>query len=163
MSGESGILVLGVGNVLMGDEGVGVEAVRTLGARGVPAGVEIVDGGTGGFHLLEYLESGRRVILIDAALDGAAPGTVRVVRPRFARDLPPNLSAHDIGLKQLLDAAALLGKAPEVRLVTVSVAALPEGLALDLSAPVRAALPEVLRRVDELIAELRELELRESP
>ena len=63
-------LVLGLGNVIMGDEGVGVHVVRAIEKHTLPAGVECLDGGTGGFILLEPLQSAGRIILIDAAADG---------------------------------------------------------------------------------------------
>jgi len=135
-------LVLGVGNLLMGDEGVGVVALRHLQAAGLADQAELVDGGTGGFHLLGLFLENPRLILIDAAADGREPGTVSLLRPRFARDFPPSLSAHDIGLKDLIESAALLGRLPEVELITVSVAN-ASSLSLELSPAVAAALPRV--------------------
>ncbi|RMD66322.1 hydrogenase maturation protease, partial [Candidatus Parcubacteria bacterium] len=114
-------LVLGIGNILMGDEGVGVHVVRFLEGRTLPDGVVCLDGGTGGFHLLEALQRASRVILIDATLDGAPPGTVRRLQPRFSTDYPRTLTAHDIGLKDLLDSLYLLGSPPEVVLFAVSI------------------------------------------
>ena len=103
-------LVLGVGNLLMGDEGVGIRVVRRLEERLSDPGTEIVDGGTGGLHLLEYFLDRDRVILVDAVMDGSAPGTVSVSKPVYARDYPRTLVAHDIGLKDVLDAVALLDR-----------------------------------------------------
>jgi hydrogenase maturation protease len=91
-------LVLGLGNVLMGDEGVGVHVVRALEKHPLPANVECLDGGTGGFVLLEPLQSAGRVLIVDAAADGNPAGTVTRTTPRFSRDYPPTLTAHDIGV-----------------------------------------------------------------
>ena len=137
------VLVLGVGNVLLGDEGVGVHAVRRLEEDAWPPHVTLLDGGTGGFHLLSLFQEYDRIVLVDATMDGQPPGTVRVIRPRFASDYPKTLSAHDIGLKDLIESAALLGHAPEVVLIVVSVTTLPEGLAMEMSPAVAAALPRV--------------------
>jgi hydrogenase maturation protease len=136
------MLVLGVGNLLMGDEGVGVHVVRRL-LEGAPLGpdVEAIDGGTGGFTLLEALTGTPWAILVDACLDGRPPGTVRARRPRRARHFPTALGAHDIGLRALIEAAELLGRLPRILLLTVSVAA-PFAMSLELSAPVAAALPK---------------------
>ena len=71
-----GILVLGIGNLLMGDEGVGVRAVERLQCEEWPEGVTVVDGGTGGFHLLEYLQSFSPIVMIDATMDGQPAGTL---------------------------------------------------------------------------------------
>ena len=103
------ILVLGLGNLLMGDEGVGVHAARMLEHGDLPHAVSMVDGGTGGFHLLSYLQDFATVIMIDATMDGNSPGTLSLIRPRFATDFPKSLSAHDIGLRDLIESALLLG------------------------------------------------------
>lgn len=141
-----GTLVLGIGNVLMGDEGVGVEVVRRLEALPLPEGVECLDGGTGSFTLLGPMGSAGRIVLVDAAADDAAPGTVRRLTPRFSRDYPPSLTAHDIGLKDLLDAFHLLGDPPEIVLLAVSIRP-PAEPGLGLSAPVATAVPQVVRMV----------------
>lgn len=143
------VLVLGVGNVLLGDEGAGVHAVRSMEAEAWPSHVTLLDGGTGGFHLLSLFEEFERIVLVDATMDGQPPGTVRLIRPRFASDYPRTLSAHDIGLRDLVESAALLGLTPEVVLVTVSVTTLPEGLDADLGPEVAGALPRVAALVRE--------------
>ncbi|MDZ7343462.1 MAG: hydrogenase maturation protease [candidate division KSB1 bacterium] len=120
------ILILGIGNVLMGDEGIGVHVVRHLQNLPLPEGVECLDGGTGSFNLLEPMQRARKVILIDATIDGAPVGTVRRLTPRFSKDYPRTLAAHDIGLKDLLDAFYLLGNPSEVILFAVSVNPLQE-------------------------------------
>ncbi|HQR45837.1 MAG TPA: HyaD/HybD family hydrogenase maturation endopeptidase [Thermoanaerobaculia bacterium] len=145
--GPRPVLVLGVGNVLLGDEGVGVHAVRRLEEESWPPHVTLLDGGTGGFHLLSLFQEYDRIVLIDATMDGQPPGTVRVIRPRFASDYPKTLSAHDIGLKDLVESAALLGHAPDVVLIVVSVKTLPEGLLMEMTPDVAASLPRVAELV----------------
>jgi len=145
------VLILGVGNVLLGDEGVGVHAVRRLEEETWPPHVTLLDGGTGGFHLLSLFQDFERIVLVDATMDGQPPGTVRVIRPRFASDYPRTLSAHDIGLKDLVESAALLGHTPEVVLIVVSVKTLPEGLHVALSPEVAASLPRVAELVREAV------------
>jgi len=135
-------LVLGVGNLLMGDEGIGIVAIRHLEAKGFGEHAELVDGGTSGFHLLSLFRHGQRLILIDAATDGKPLGTVSLIHPRYSDDFPPTLTAHDIGLKDLIESAALLGNWPEVDLITVSIGDLGL-LTLDLSPAVAAALPQI--------------------
>jgi hydrogenase maturation protease len=135
-------LVLGVGNLLLGDEGIGVVAIRHLQKVGFGEQVELVDGGTGGFHLLSLFRDHSRIILIDAAADDKPPGTVSLTQPRYASDFPPSLTAHDIGLKDLIESAALLGDLPQVDLITISITG-SGPLTMDLSPPVAAALPQV--------------------
>lgn len=144
------VLVLGIGNLLMGDEGAGVHAIRRLEGLGVPEGVHLLDGGTGGFHLLEAMQSASRIVLIDATMDGAPPGTIRRLAPRFSSDYPRTLTAHDIGLKDMLDAFHLLGSAPDVVLFAISVEAAELGT--ELSPAIAAAMDEVGRLVTKEIA-----------
>ena len=139
-------LILGVGNLLMGDEGVGVHVIRHLDGLPLPPGVQSLDGGTGSLSLLEPLERADRVILIDATIDGSPPGTVRRLQPRFSADYPRTLAAHDIGLKDLLDVFHLLGQRCNVTLFAVSIAPL-QGLSVELSGPIARCVPEIAQRV----------------
>jgi len=136
------LLILGVGNLLVGDEGVGVHALRRLEKATWPSGVVLLDGGTGGIHLLEPLRTHPRVILIDATIDGEPDGSVRSFPARKPTDFPAALGAHEIGLRDLLVATALLGPMPEIQVITISVSHL-EPMCMDLSANVEAALPGV--------------------
>ena len=140
------VLILGIGNVLMGDEGVGVHVVREIERIGVTAGVQCRDGGAGGFHLLGPMQEAERIVLVDATLDDQPAGTMRRLTPRFSRDYPPTLTAHDIGLKDLLDAFYLLGRAPDVTLFAISIAPLQD-MGMELSAEVRARVPEIAEAV----------------
>jgi hydrogenase maturation protease len=144
------LLVLGVGNVLMGDEGVGVHAVTRLSGESFPPGVEILDGGTGGFHLLSLFQEYDPIVIIDATMDGKPPGTVSVTRPRFAVDFPRTLSAHDIGLRDLLESASLLGPLPRLYLVTIAIDAI-QSMQLELSEPVTDALRDVVSEVQKIV------------
>jgi len=126
----------------MGDEGVGVRAIEALEQESWPDGVTLLDGGTGGFHLLSCLRDHTRVLLIDATMDGQAPGTLRVLRPRYASDFPRSLTAHDIGLRDLVEAASILHGLPNLTLVTVSIAEI-RPMTMTLSDPVARAIPEI--------------------
>jgi hydrogenase maturation protease len=139
-------LVLGLGNVLMGDEGVGVHVVRAIEKHTLPANVECLDGGTGGFTLLEPLQGADRIILIDAAADGNPPGTVTRTTPRFSRDYPPTLTAHDIGVKDLLDVFYIQGGGPEVILYAIAIDP-KQPISMDLS-------EEVLKAANVAVAEI---------
>jgi len=150
-------LILGVGNLLMGDEGVGVAAIRQLEHLGLDDEAELVDGGTSGFHLLGLFRNQRHLILIDAATDDHPPGTVSVIQPRYASDFPPSLTAHDIGLKDLLESAALLDYWPQVDLITISIANL-SNMSMELSPAVAAALPRVVAKVRDCLARIAAVE-----
>jgi hydrogenase maturation protease len=137
-SGNNNTLVLGLGNVIMGDEGIGVHVVRALSQHPLPSGVECLDGGTGGFILLEPLQLADRIILVDATDDGRPVGTVTRTRPQFSRDYPPTMTAHDIGVKDLLDAFYIQGGNKDVTLFTVSIDPY-QTISMDLSGECRGA------------------------
>jgi hydrogenase maturation protease len=148
------ILVLGIGNVLMGDEGIGVEVARRLQGRELPDGITCLDGGTGSFALLEPLDRAERVILVDATADGDPPGTVKRLCPRFSSDYPPTLTAHDVGLKDLLDALYLVGDPPPVTLFAVSIR-FPQPMRLGLSSELQRRSKDIERAVLDELATLR--------
>lgn len=149
------ILILGIGNYLMGDEGVGVHLVRNMqAAQSIPAGADVLEGGTGGFHLLEYFEQYNTVIMIDAALDNKPVGSISVVRPQFAADFPRAMSTHDIGMRDLVNALQLLGKMPDVWLVTISIESLQQQ-GIVLTPAIAARLPELEAVVRETVYSVR--------
>ena len=148
MSNDAHTLVLGIGNVLMGDEGVGVHVVQHLGQMPLPDEVQLLDGGTGSFLLLDPMQRASRVILIDATIDGRSAGTVSRLTPQFSSDYPATLTAHDIGLKDLLDAAFLTGGSLPVTLFAVSIAP-PQGVGMELSPSIAQRIPEIARMVME--------------
>ncbi len=139
-------LVLGLGNLIMGDEGVGVHVVRAIESHALPASVECLDGGTGGFILLEPLQNADRIVLIDAAADGNPPGTVTRTTPRFSRDYPPTLTAHDIGVKDLLDAFYMQGGTRDVTLYAITIDP-HQSISMDLSKQCAAAAAEAERQI----------------
>ncbi len=149
------VLVLGVGNLLMGDEGVGVHALRQLEGEPAVAGVRLLDGGTGGANLLGEFDGRRAIIMIDATRDGSAAGTTAYRYRRMQRtfDLPPGLSAHDFGVKDLFAASALLGTLPEIHLFTVAVETV-RPMCTELSDPVARVLPGIVRSVQALAGRL---------
>ncbi len=151
---NSTILVMGIGNVLMGDEGVGVHAIRFLGQDPPGPDVILLDGGTGGFHLLSYFHDYSRIIMIDATMDGKPPGTLAVIHPRFASEFPRSLSAHDIGLRDLVETAALTRALPEIHLITVTIASV-RSMHTELSDEIRATLPLIADAVKAILARLR--------
>jgi hydrogenase maturation protease len=147
------ILVLGIGNVLLGDEGIGVHAVRMMETKSYPGHISFLDGGTGGFHLLSIFQHYKQIILIDATLDSHAPGTVSLLKPKYAKDFPKTLSAHDIGLKDLVESSALLGFYPEIYLITVSISD-NQPLSMELSPEVALGLPGIEILVNDLLGRI---------
>jgi hydrogenase maturation protease len=141
----SDTLVLGLGNPLRGDDGIGSRVVQSLAGQALPDGVEVVDGGTPGLGLVSLMEGRRRVIVIDAANVGRAPGEFVCFTPAEARLLgeDPHLSIHDAGLRDALLLAEALQVLPdEVLVVGVQPARLDWDD--DLSPEVEATVPRIV-------------------
>ncbi len=149
----SNILILGIGNILMGDEGVGAFVAQYLLKDPLPENVRCLDGGTGGLHLLGDMQAADVVILVDATVDGQPPGSWRILEPKFSHDYPPTLTAHDIGLKDLLDAMHLMGNAPRVILYAVSIEPL-QGVGWGLSPQIEKVIPEICVSIRERVESL---------
>jgi hydrogenase maturation protease len=134
------ILVLGLGNPLLGDEGLGLRALGVLAsASNLPPSVELVDGGTAGLSLVPRLRSADRVLVLDAVCAGRPPGTVlRLDGAELGREAFGKISAHQIGLDDILAASRLSGGPREVVVLGIE----PESLSLGvgLSAPVENAI-----------------------
>ncbi|HET7294436.1 MAG TPA: hydrogenase maturation protease [Vicinamibacteria bacterium] len=141
------LLILGLGNLLCSDDGLGVAAVRRLCEEYAAAeGVEILDGGTLGLSLLPHLLDARAVILVDAIQGDGPPGAhVRLEGDEVAPAAAVRLSPHQVGVADLLDAARLLDRFPE-RLVLLGLVPSRLDLGFGLSRPVEDALPELVRR-----------------
>lgn len=153
MKKHKNILVAGIGNYLMGDEGIGIHVVRQLEKEPLPPMVELLDGGTGGFHLLEYFETHDTVILIDATLDDNITGTIRLTEPRFAADFPTAMSTHEIGLKDLVGSLQLLGKMPRIYLYTISIDSLQQQ-GIELTPDAAAAIGRTTASIRRLLHHL---------
>ncbi|HTG80691.1 MAG TPA: HyaD/HybD family hydrogenase maturation endopeptidase [Geobacteraceae bacterium] len=149
------ILVLGIGNLIMSDDGIGVRVVQLLAERyRFPAGVTVLDGGTLGLDLLPKLEGVTRLLVVDAVDVGKPPGTlVRLSGDEVPVVLETKVSPHQMGLKDLLAVAMLQGFAPcEMVLWGVQPALIEPGL--ELSPVVAPQLEPLLRHV---VAELERL------
>jgi hydrogenase maturation protease len=149
------ILVLGLGNLLCEDDGVGPAAVARLDRDWeAPDGARVLDGGTLGLALLPYLEDARDVILVDAVRTDDPPGSlVLLTGDDVAPAIAGRLSPHQIGVADLLDGARLRGRYPP-RLVLVGLVPATLGLGVRLSPAVKDRLPEL---VAEVVAQARRM------
>jgi hydrogenase maturation protease len=148
MSERTPLLVLGLGNVLLEDDGVGAAAVALLADRyEAPGGVQVLDGGTLGLSLLPYLDAADAVILVDAVRAEGQPGSfVRLTGDDVAPAVASRLSPHQVGVADLLDGARWLGRYPR-RVVLLGLVPESMDLAVGLSARVRPALPSLVERI----------------
>jgi len=144
----SAILILGLGNPLRGDDGIGPRVVDALLQRGLPAGVEALDAGAAGLDLLNLLEGPRRVIVVDAADVGLEPGRFARFTPDEARlvGVADALSSHGAGLAEALALARACGQPlPEIVIFGVQPESLEWGEGL--SPAVKGAVSQVVEAV----------------
>ena len=148
------ILVLGLGNVLMNDDAVGVRAIEELNTRyRFPSQVSLLDGGTLGLDLLPRLEGVDRLLIIDALQMGAAPGKAfRLAGEEVPRAFANKLSVHQMGLQDLLAVAELQGHLPE-QLVVCGLQAESIEMGLKMSAAVSSSMDELLASVLTVLSE----------
>ncbi len=141
-------LVLGLGNTVMADDGVGPRVIGVLEQRGgLPEGVALLDGGTLGLDLLPRLEGVGRLIIVDAVEAGLPPGSlVRLTGDEVPLALETKVSPHQMGLKDLLAVARLVGQLPpEIILLGIQPACIE--MDTELSAEVSARLPDLVATV----------------
>lgn len=148
------VVVLGIGNTLLSDEGVGVHVIEALEkAFLLPPDVEVIDGGTCAMEMLEQLENLDLLVVVDCVRSGSPPATHVVIKgnavPVFFKT---KLSPHQIGLSDVLASLEFTGKAPKA---TVIVGIEPASMALGMEPT-----PAVAARIPELVA-LTVAELRE--
>jgi len=147
-----GSVVIGIGNLLKSDDGAGIHAVRYLNDK-LPSDVSLVEGGVYGLDLLSHLEGRDKVIFIDALDAGEDPGAIFRFTPQDVKQQQsPMVSAHDLGLYELIGAAQLLDQCPEdIIIIAVQVKSLETGM--ELSPEVRESLSHIHRLVLEELGE----------
>lgn len=143
--------MLGVGNVLLTDEGVGIRAIKELEKMGFPEGVEFIDGGTAGYGLIPMIEGATKLIVVDAVDADAEPGTIYRFTPEDVapdNESPePRFSLHDVGLVEALQLAKFMGNDCDTVIFGIQPKSLDWGLELT------PELEEKLPRLLELVAE----------
>jgi hydrogenase maturation protease len=150
MGSGSRLLILGLGNLLCSDDGLGALVVQRIAeSRVVPDGVLVLDGGTLGLSLLPYLEDAERAILVDAIQADGPPGSlIRLTGDDVGPAVAARLSVHQVGVSDLIEAARWRGRIPPT-LVLLGVVPETIELGVGLSAPVRAAVGELMAMVCE--------------
>ena len=148
---SSSTVVIGVGNSILSDDGVGVHAVRLLeNDRRVPPGVVILDGGTIGLELLPYASDARRLLILDAMNSSEAPGTLVRMTGAKMLEAKTGRSVHQLGVADLISALALVSSTPQ-EIVVLGVQPATIGWGTTLSPAVEAALASL---VDAAAAQL---------
>jgi hydrogenase maturation protease len=154
------ILVAGIGNIFLGDDGFGVEVVRRLAGRELPEGVEVVDFGIRGLDLAYALQRDYElVVFVDATPRGQEPGTVYLIEPEIEEDGEVSLDTHGMDPVKVIKLSRALGARPTRTLVVgcepqVVVSGEDyDDMLMELSEPVRAAVGEAVRLVESLVEE----------
>jgi len=150
--GAKPFVVIGVGNPLLGDDGVGIRVVEALMERDLPSWVQVIDAGTGGVTLLHLMEGAAKALLVDAVSWGGPPGEITRFRPEevVSACTSRGFSIHASDLLDVLGLARELGMCPEeVIIYGIQPRAVEQGM--ELSSEVSAAIPHV---VDSVVAEI---------
>jgi hydrogenase maturation protease len=167
----SRVLVAGIGNIFLGDDGFGVEVIERLSGRQLPEGVEVVDFGIRGMDLAYALqEDYELVVFVDATPRGGEPGTVYLIEPEIEEDGTVSLDTHGMDPVKVIRLSRALGARPTRTLVVGCEPQMVPGrrggsqthpyddMLMELSEPVSAAVEEAANLVESLVAEVGEKE-----
>jgi hydrogenase maturation protease len=157
------ILIAGIGNVFLGDDGFGVEVAKRLAGRQLPEGVEVADFGIRGLDLAYALQDDYDVVVfVDAIPRGEEPGTIYLLEPEIVEDGEISLDTHGMDPVKVIKLSRALGAK---RTRTLVVGCEPQvvlsgedydDMLMDLSEPVRAAVEEAVKVVESLVEEISE-------
>ena len=158
-NGTSGTtMVLGLGNLLLGDEGFGIHVIRRLKEAELPQHVSVVEGGVGGFNLLGYLDGVKRLLVVDVMMMESPPGKIHLLKQKPKEPGKTILSFHQVGVLEVIKMWGLLGYQPEITFVVTR----PERMEwnTELSPPLQPAVDEASELIKRLCADFVDKESR---
>ena len=143
------IVILGIGNILLSDEGIGVHVANELAKHDLPSEVSVVEGGTDGFRLLNVIIEADRLIIVDALKGGAEPGSIYRFDVGDVRACPSGFktSVHQIGILEVIDLSGLIGKTPHTTVIGIEPKSLE--MNMELSPEVQQKVPKIIELVME--------------
>jgi hydrogenase maturation protease len=148
------ILILGIGNILLKDEGVGVHTINKIVEMDLPADIEIMDGGTKGIDLLFSIEGRKKVIVVDTVTAGEPPGTIYRFTEESLVDMAPGLrTAHGIDFTYVVRTSQMLGTKPdEIIFIGIEPADMSEGIGLSplIEKRVPALIKMVMKEIESI-------------
>ena len=154
MNNNNKIVVVGIGNLLLMDEGIGVHTINELEKHDLPLNVDIYDGGTGGFKLIDLMHGATRVIFIDAVETGKSPGTVTIFSPEDVRPIynKKKYSLHDTDLMEVIKMTELLDDPPRIEIIGIQPQTINYGTTLskELTNSMPDIINTVLCRIEEI-------------
>ncbi|MBC2580088.1 HyaD/HybD family hydrogenase maturation endopeptidase [Clostridium sp. DJ247] len=139
-------VIIGIGNILLKDDGVGVYTIKQLENEKLPSTIELVDGGTSTLDTLSYFLDYHKVIVVDCLRAGYKPGTIYKINPEDIKDYKKeNLSVHDVQILDVVKMANMLGKFPQVTIFGIE----PEKICLDteMTETMKNKIPEIIKYV----------------
>lgn len=138
------IVVLGVGNILLQDEGVGIHVIQALQKMSLPENIDVIEGGTAGLELLPLIEDYSHMIVVDAVNAGEKPGTLFRFKPDDVTGFPGNIetSVHQLGLLEVLQMGKLIGKLPDTVIIAVQPKSFDWGM--ELTPELQAKMPQII-------------------
>ena len=153
MNNNKKIIVLGIGNELLSDEGIGIHVVKEIQQKNIfPPEIEVMEGGTDGFGLINIITDADRLIVIDSIKGGSVPGTLYKFDIEDAPATPDlfKTSVHQIGILEVINLSSLIGKTPQTTVIGVEPKAITAGM--ELSDEVKAKIPRVIELVQVEVA-----------
>lgn len=153
------VLILGIGNILHKDDGVGVHIVNQILSSDIilPREVEVIDGGTAGFDLLPSMKGRDKIIIVDALKTEDVPGSIYRFSPDYALESRTSISLHEIGIKEVIRMLNLLGENPEIEIIGI----VPEDintLDISISPAVEKSIPDAIGLILNAATNYREKE-----
>ena len=148
------IMILGVGNVLLSDEGLGIHFLKEMAEENLPENVELLEGGTAGIELIHLIQETDFLIIVDAMNAQTTPGELFRFKPGDMKIFPDmfTVSFHQVGILDVLTTASILGEVPDTIIYGVQPGSLEWGL--ELTAEVKAAFPRLKQHVLNDIIEI---------
>lgn len=148
------VLILGIGNILQKDDGVGVHVVNEISetVSDLPGNVEVFDGGTFGYDLLPVMSGREKIVIVDALKVDDEPGSIYRFPASHLTDCANKFSLHDVGVKKIIDMLMLMGEYPEIEIVGI----VPEdiySLDIGISDSVKKSIPKAVEYILEAAAQ----------
>jgi hydrogenase maturation protease len=154
MNENNKVVIIGVGNLLLMDEGIGVHVINELEKQKLPQNAGVYDGGTGGFKLIDLMHGARMIIFIDAVETGKAPGTITTFNPENVRSIyrEKKYSLHDTDLMEVIKMTELLDNPPEIEIVGIQPKTINYGMTLskELADSMSNIVSTVRKRIEEV-------------
>lgn len=139
-------VIIGIGNILLQDDGVGVHVIKQLENEKLPTTIELVDGGTSTLDTLGFFLDYKKVIVVDCLRAGLIPGTIYKIKPDDIKNYKKeNLSIHDVQILDVVKMANMMNKYPEVVIFGIE----PEKIAVDLEMTLTmvSKIPEIVSNI----------------